>query len=153
MRCPFCGNIDSKVTDSRAMEESTVIRRRRICETCSEKFTTYERLDTIPLTVIKRNGTREAFDRDKILNGIMHSCNKRTVTVEQMEEVVNEIESACLNSMKKEIETEEIGELVMNKLKILDEVSYVRFASVYRQFKDIDSFMEELGKMLKEKKE
>jgi transcriptional repressor NrdR len=153
MKCPFCGNIDSRVADSRAMEEGTVIRRRRICETCGEKFTTYERLDTIPLTVIKRNGTRESFDRNKILNGIMRSCNKRTVSVEQMEKIVNEIESLCQNSMKQEIETKEIGECVMRKLKDLDEVSYVRFASVYRQFKDIDSFMEELGKMLKEKQE
>ncbi len=153
MKCPFCGNSDSRVADSRAMAEGTVIKRRRICEACSEKFTTYERLDTIPLTVIKRNGTREAFDRNKILNGIMRSCNKRTVSVAQMEKIVGEIESACQNSMKQEIETEEIGELVMNKLKTLDEVSYVRFASIYRQFKDIDSFMEELGKMLKEKKE
>jgi transcriptional repressor NrdR len=103
--------------------------------------------------VIKRNGTREPFDRNKILNGIMHSCNKRTVSVEQMEKIVNEIESLCQNSMKQEIETKEIGEYVMQKLKELDEVSYVRFASVYRQFKDIDSFMEELGKMLKEKQE
>ena len=153
MRCPFCSNTDSKVTDSRAMEESTVIRRRRQCEACGEKFTTYERLDTIPLTVIKRNGTREAFDRDKILNGIMHSCNKRTVTMEQMEQIVDDIEAMCHNSMKKEIETAEIGDMVMEKLKGLDEVSYVRFASVYRQFKDIDSFMEELGKMLREKRE
>ncbi|MDR2903603.1 MAG: transcriptional regulator NrdR [Clostridiales bacterium] len=153
MKCPFCGNVDSRVADSRAMEESTVIKRRRICEACGEKFTTYERLDTIPLTVIKRNGTREAFDRNKLLNGIMRSCNKRTVSVEQMEKVVSEIESVCQNSMKQEIETKEIGEFVMHKLKNLDEVAYVRFASVYRQFKDIDTFMEELGKMLKEKQE
>ncbi len=153
MKCPFCGNIDSRVTDSRSTEENTVIRRRRVCESCGEKFTTYERLDTIPLTVIKRDGTREPFDRDKVLNGIMRACNKRTVGRDQIEKIVSEIETTCINSMKNEIETHEIGELVMNKLKDLDEVSYVRFASVYKRFTDIDSFMDELGKMLKERKE
>ena len=151
MKCPFCGNIDTKVTDSRAMEENSAIRRRRLCESCSERFTTYERLDTIPLTVVKRDGTREAFDRNKLIRNIMNACHKRSVTLGQVESLVNEIENACLNTMRKEIDASYIGELAMDKLKEIDEVSYVRFASVYRQFKNIDTFMEELGKMLREK--
>lgn len=153
MKCPFCNNIDTKVIDTRTMEDNTAVRRRRLCEKCGERFTTYERVDTIPLTVIKANNTREIFDRNKLLNGIMRSCNKRPVSVEQMEKMVNDIESYFTNSMKKEIESKEIGKMVMNKLKEIDEVAYVRFASVYRQFKDIDSFIEELGNMLKEKEE
>ncbi len=151
MKCPFCGNIDTKVNDSRAMDENTVIRRRRQCESCNEKFTTYERLDTIPMTVIKRNGTREAFDRSKIVRSLMSACNKRSVTMEQIEQTATEIENTFLNSMKREIDSRDIGELVMDKLKETDEVSYVRFASVYKRFKNIDTFMDELAKMLKEK--
>lgn len=153
MKCPFCNNIDTKVIDTRTMEDNSVIRRRRMCESCGERFTTYERLDTIPLTVIKANDTREIFDRNKIFRGIMHSCNKRPVSVEQMEKIVKDIENAIHNSIKKEIESKEIGKMVMDKLKIIDEVAYVRFASVYRQFKDIDSFMDELAKMLKERED
>lgn len=153
LKCPFCNNIDTKVIDTRTMEDNTAVRRRRLCEKCGERFTTYERIDTIPLTVIKANDTREIFDRNKLLNGIMRSCNKRPVSVEQMEKIVSDIESYFTNSMKKEIESKEIGKMVMNKLKEIDEVAYVRFASVYRQFKDIDSFIEELGNMLKEKEE
>lgn len=153
LKCPFCNNIDTKVIDTRTMEDNTAVRRRRLCEKCGERFTTYERVDTIPLTVIKANDTREIFDRNKLLNGIMRSCNKRPVSVEQMEKIVSDIESYFTNSMKKEIESKEIGKMVMNKLKEIDEVAYVRFASVYRQFKDIDSFIEELGNMLKEKEE
>lgn len=152
MKCPFCGEPDTKVTDSRAVDEGAVIRRRRQCEVCGNRFTTYERLDIIPLTVIKRNGERETFDRNKILTGIMRSCNKRAVTVKQMEQIVSEIEAGFANSGKKEIHSGEIGELVMEKLKTLDEVAYVRFASVYRHFKDIDTFMDELSKLLSEKK-
>jgi len=151
MKCPFCGNADTKVIDSRAMEENTVIRRRRFCDDCGERFTTYERLDIVPLTVIKRNGAREAFNSEKILNSILRSCDKRKVTVEQMEKMVKDIEVAAMNTMRREIETQEIGEMVMERLKNLDEVAYIRFASVYRQFKDIDTFMQELAKMLKEK--
>jgi len=153
MKCPFCGNADTKVIDSRAMEENTVIRRRRFCDDCGERFTTYERLDIVPLTVIKRNGEREAFNSEKILNSILHSCDKRKVTLEQMEKMVKEIEVAAMNTMRREIETLEIGEMVMERLKNVDEVAYIRFASVYRQFKDIDTFMQELAKMLKEKRD
>lgn len=151
MKCPFCGNSDTKVSDSRAMDDNTAIRRRRLCEACGERFTTYERYDTIPMTVIKRNGTREAFDRSKIMRGLMSACNLRSVTVEQMERITKDIENSFLNSMKREIESREIGELVMDKLKEADEVSYVRFASVYKHFTSIDTFMEELALMLKQK--
>lgn len=153
MRCPYCCYIDSKVIDTRAMEDNTAIRRRRVCEKCGERFTTYERIDTIPLAVIKSNKTRETFNRDKILNGIIRSCNKRPVSMEQMDNIVKDIENIVFNSLKREIESKEIGEMVMDRLKDIDEVAYVRFASVYRKFKDIDSFMDELGKMLKERKE
>lgn len=153
MRCPYCSYIDSKVIDTRAMEDNTAIRRRRVCEKCGERFTTYERIDTIPLAVIKSNKTRETFNRDKILNGIIRSCNKRPVSMEQMDNIVKDIENIVFNSLKREIESKEIGEMVMDRLKDVDEVAYVRFASVYRKFKDIDSFMDELGKMLKERKE
>ena len=151
MKCPFCGNADTKVIDSRAMEENTVIRRRRFCDDCGERFTTFERLDIVPLTIIKRNGEREAFNSEKILNSILHSCDKRKVTLEQMEKMVKDIEVAAMNTMRREIESREIGEMVMERLKNVDEVAYVRFASVYRQFKDIDTFMQELAKMLREK--
>ena len=147
MKCPFCGYLDSKVTDSRTMDENAVIRRRRMCETCGAKFTTYERLDTISITVIKKNGSREEFSRDKIFKSISHSCDKRNISAAQIEEITASVENALLNSMRKEIGTQEIGELVMNEIKKVDEVAYVRFASVYRQFKDIDSFIEEIGRM------
>jgi transcriptional repressor NrdR len=134
------------------MEDNAAIRRRRYCEKCGERFTTYERIDTIPLAVIKSDNTRETFDRDKILKGVMMSCNKRPISVEQMEQLVSEIENTVMNSMKREIESKEIGRMVMEKLKNLDEIAYVRFASVYRKFQDLDSFMDELANLLKEKK-
>lgn len=152
MKCPFCNNDDTKVIDTRNMEDNTVIRRRRFCEECGARFTTYERVDTVQLQVVKSDNTREVFDRNKIMKGIMLSCNKRPVSVAQMERIVNEIENACANSVKKEVSSKEIGEMVMDKLRDIDEVAYVRFASVYRQFKDIDSFMDELGKLLNDKK-
>ena len=152
MRCPYCGGSDSKVIDSRAMEENSAIRRRRQCEGCGERFTTYERIDNITLIVTKRDGTREAFDRDKILNGIMLSCNKRPISLDQMQMIVTGIENAVLSSMNKEVPSHEIGDMVMEKLKDIDEVAYVRFASVYKQFKDIDTFMDELSSMLSEKR-
>ena len=151
MKCPFCSFLDSKVTDSRVMDGGSAIRRRRVCDSCGKRFTTYERLDEIQLTVVKRDGTRETFDSMKIFNSIIHACDKRKVTADQITEVVSEIENHFFNSMHKEVSTEEIGELVMDKLKQLDEVAYVRFASVYRQFKDIDSFVTELTQLLKEK--
>lgn len=152
MRCPFCNNDTIKVIDSRPSEESNSIRRRRQCENCGKRFTTYEKIETIPMIVIKRDGTREAFDRDKLLNGIVKSCNKRSVSLKQIEQIVDEIENTVLNSLEKEITSAKIGELVMEKLKEVDEVAYVRFASVYRQFKDINTFMEELKKILQEQR-
>ncbi|MBE6011213.1 MAG: transcriptional repressor NrdR [Lachnospiraceae bacterium] len=151
MKCPFCGSIDSKVVDSRAMEDGKAIRRRRQCESCGERFTTYERIDIIPVAVIKRNGERESFDRSKLLNGIIKSCNKRPISMEEMEKIADYVEGSVLNSLNKEIESNKIGEMVMDKLKEVDEVAYVRFASVYKKFKDIDTFMEELSKLLREK--
>ena len=152
MKCPFCSNSDTKVIDSRSQDENTTIRRRRFCEKCGKRFTTYERIDTIPMTVIKNNGTREMFDKNKLLNGIMKSCNKRPITVRQMQEIADDIENAVISSMDKEIASKNIGTMVMDRLKEIDEVAYVRFASVYRQFTDIDTFMDELTKMISEKK-
>ncbi|MCD8158415.1 MAG: transcriptional regulator NrdR [Clostridiales bacterium] len=151
MRCPFCGGKDSKVLDTRTMDDSTAIRRRRQCEKCGEKFTTYERVDIIPVVVIKNDNTRETFDRNKILSGIQRSCNKRPVSMEQMENMVREIENAVYNKIGKEVYSKDIGKMVMDKLKDVDEVAYVRFASVYKQFKDIDSFMAELAGLFKTK--
>ena len=151
MKCPFCNYGDTKVIDSRAQDDNATIRRRRLCEKCGKRFTTYERVDIIPMTVIKRNGTREIFDKNKLLNGIMKSCNKRNISVKQMESIVDDIETTIMNSMEKEIESQEIGNMVMDRLKDIDEVAYVRFASVYRQFKDINTFMDELEKLLHEK--
>lgn len=152
MKCPFCGYIDTKVIDSRAQDENTAIRRRRACENCGKRFTTYERIDMIPITVIKRDGTREIFDKNKLLNGILKSCNKRPVTMRQMEKLVDDIENILAGGGEREVESKSIGNMVMDRLKELDEVAYVRFASVYRQFKDIDSFMDELNRMRHEKK-
>ncbi len=151
MKCPFCGNSDTKVIDTRTMEDQSAIRRRRYCEKCQQRFTTYERIDSLPLSVIKSNNTRELFDREKLIKGIMMSCNKRPVSIEQIEQLAADIENNVLNSMRREIHSKELGEMVMEKLKDLDEVAYVRFASVYKQFKDIDSFMNELGMLLKAK--
>jgi len=151
MKCPFCNYEDTKVIDSRSQDENSTIRRRRVCESCGKRFTTYERIDTIPITVIKNDGTREIFDKNKLLGGIMKSCNKRPVTVKQMEMLVDDIENSIMVSLDKEIESKILGNMVMDRLKELDEVAYVRFASVYRQFKDINTFMAELAKLLNEK--
>lgn len=152
MKCPFCNNTDTKVVDSRAQDENSAIRRRRVCEKCGKRFTTYERIDTIPITVIKNDKTREIFDKNKLINGMMKSCNKRPVTLSQMEEIADDIENTVMNRMEKEVESKELGNMVMDRLKDIDEVAYVRFASVYRQFKDINTFIDELEKLLKEKK-
>lgn len=151
MKCPHCGFSESKVIDSRPTDDNTAIRRRRECLSCAKRFTTYEKIETIPLIVVKKNGTREAFDRNKLMNGIIKSCEKRPVSIEQIEHVVNEIESNIQKIAKKEIPSNLIGEEIMKYLKDLDEVSYVRFASVYRQFKDVNSFMDELKSMLNER--
>lgn len=151
MKCPSCGNPESKVIDSRPSSDGSSIRRRRECLECKKRFTTYENIETLPLIVIKKDHTRETFDRNKILNSIIRACDKRQVTLSQMNNAVDEIEGALQNSLQNEITSNQIGELVMEKLKGLDEVAYIRFASVYRQFKDIGAFMDELKKMLAEK--
>ncbi len=151
MKCPFCYVPESKVIDSRPSDNGMSIRRRRECTSCGRKFTTYERVEDISLIVIKKDGSRQAFDRSKIMKGIIRACEKRPVTVEQMEKAVNSIELQIHNKMKKEITSLEVGELVMESLKELDDVAYVRFASVYRQFKDINTFVDELQKLLDKK--
>lgn len=151
MNCPFCSYADSRVIDSRPTDEGCVIRRRRECNSCNKRFTTYEKIEEIPLLIIKKSGNREPFDRNKILKGIVRSCEKRPVALSDIEKIVDDIEKNLHNSMKKEIATESIGQIVMDKIKELDEVAYVRFASVYREFKDINTFMSELSKILSEK--
>jgi len=151
MRCPFCLHSDSKVLDSRQTEEGASIRRRRECTACSKRFTTYERLDEMPFLVIKKDGGREAFSRTKILNGMMRACEKRPISMETIEGIVDEIEREIRSGLDREVTSEHIGELVMDKLRELDDVAYVRFASVYRQFKDIDRFIEELQRIRKGK--
>lgn len=151
MKCPFCGNDEDKVVDSRPTDEGLSIRRRRECTKCGSRFTTYEKVETVPLMVVKKDGTRQAFDRNKILGGIVKACEKRPVSVQQIEKLVDSIEAQLYNSIKKEVSTTEIGEILMTALKDLDQVAYVRFASVYREFKDIDTFMAELSKIMKEK--
>ena len=151
MKCPFCNFADTKVIDSRAQDDNSVIRRRRVCEKCGKRFTTYERVDMVPITVIKRDGTREIFDKAKLQNGIMKSCNKRPVTAQQIQKLVDDIENTLAGSGEREVESKQLGNMVIERLKDLDEVAYVRFASVYRQFKDINSFIDELEKMLHEK--
>ena len=152
MKCPYCSLEESKVVDSRSAEDGERIRRRRECLKCGKRFTTYEIIENIPLYVVKRDKSREVFDRNKLTAGILRACEKRPVSVEQVEEMVTDIELTAQNGFEREITAEQIGELVMERLKKVDEVSYVRFASVYRQFKDINTFMEELNKLLTEKK-
>ncbi|MCC2164157.1 transcriptional regulator NrdR [Brotaphodocola catenula] len=149
MKCPFCGAADTKVIDSRPADDNSSIRRRRQCETCGKRFTTYEKLETMPLMVIKKDRSREEYDRSKIESGIVNSCHKRPVSTQQINAAIDEIENQIFNMEEKEVETSVIGELVMARLQKLDEVAYVRFASVYREFKDVNTFMEELGKLLK----
>ncbi len=151
MKCPYCGFQESKVIDSRHSEDSTSIRRRRECLSCQKRFTTYETVESLPIVVIKKDGSRQSFDRNKLLNGMVRACEKRPVSLNDLESAVTEIEQIIQNSLEREVKTSYIGELVMERLKPLDEVAYVRFASVYRQFKDINSFMAELNKLLEEK--
>ena len=148
MRCPFCGYPESKVVDSRPTDESSSIRRRRECLSCGKRFTTYETVESLPLVVVKKDGGRETFDRNKILNGLVKACEKRPVPIAVLEKAASDIEQQLLNSLSREVKTDYIGELVMEKLKDIDEVAYVRFALVYRQFKDINTFMSELSKLL-----
>ncbi len=149
VKCPFCNAADTKVIDSRPADDNSSIRRRRQCESCGKRFTTYEKLETMPLMVIKKDNSREAYDRAKIEAGVIHSCHKRPVSTQQINSMIDEIETEIFNREEKEIETSAIGELVMKKLQLLDEVAYVRFASVYREFKDVNTFMEEISKLLK----
>jgi len=151
MKCPYCGFVEDKVIDSRPTDEGSAIRRRRECSSCLNRFTTYEKVESMPLMVIKKDKTRQPFDRQKLMSGLLRACEKRPVSVDDLEKMVIDIEGQIYNSLKREITTQEIGEMVMTKLKNLDEVAYVRFASVYRQFKDINTFMDELHKLLKEK--
>jgi transcriptional repressor NrdR len=153
MKCPYCSSLESKVIDSRPTEDGHVIRRRRECIDCKQRFTTYEKVEEIPMIIVKKDGNRESYNRMKVLNGIIRACEKRPVSMEQMERLIDHIESKLHSSMEKEISSEFIGELVMTGLKDLDEVAYVRFASVYRQFKDINTFINELTKLLNEKSE
>lgn len=151
MKCPFCGYIDSKVIDSRPTDEGERIRRRRECLKCGKRFTTYEVIETVPLVVVKKDKSREAFNRNKLLNGLLRACEKRPVSIETLEKIVTEIENMLQNSLDREIPSSLIGKYAMEKLKNIDEVAYVRFASVYRQFKDINTFMDELNRIIKNK--
>ena len=151
MKCPFCGYSESKVIDSRPTDEGERIRRRRECMNCSKRFTTYEIIESVPIIVVKKDKSRESFDRNKLVNGLLRACEKRPVSIETIEKIVDEIETTLQNSLDREVTSIHIGELAMDKLKDTDEVAYVRFASVYRQFKDINTFMDELAKLLGEK--
>jgi transcriptional repressor NrdR len=153
VKCPYCGYIESKVIDSRSTEDSRAIRRRRECLGCKKRYTTYEKIEDLPILVIKKNMDREYFDRNKILNGLIKACQKRPVSRKQLENIADDIEKKINNKMITEISSTDIGELVMESLKEIDEVSYVRFASVYRQFKDINTFMEEIKSLISKKGE
>ena len=148
MRCPYCGYRESKVVDSRPADEGASIRRRRECLSCGKRFTTYETVESLPMVVVKKDGSRQSFDRRKVLGGMIRACEKRPVPLAELEKIAEEIEQDLQNSMEREISTEAIGEKVMERLRNVDQVAYVRFASVYRQFKDIDTFMTELNKLL-----
>ena len=148
MRCPFCNQDNTRVVDSRPVEDNNAIRRRRMCDACGRRFTTYEKVETIPLIVIKKDQNREQYDCRKIETGILRACHKRPISAEQIAELVNRVETEIFNREEREIQSSEIGELVMNHLKDLDQVAYVRFASIYREFKDVNTFLDELKKML-----
>ena len=151
MKCPFCGHLGDKVVDSRESKEGEVIRRRRECLECGRRFTSYERIDEIPYMVVKKDGSRERFDRQKLINGLLKACEKRPVSVASLEKVADRVESSLQDRLEKEITTEEIGAFVMNELRRLDKVAYVRFASVYMDFKDVDEFLMELNRLLQQR--
>jgi len=151
MKCPYCSYTESKVIDSRPAEEGASIRRRRECLACQRRFTTYEIMERLPLVVVKRDGSRQTFDKNKLIRSMLKACEKRSVALDELEKIANEIEQELQNALEREIPTSEVGELVMKRLKDLDEVAYVRFASVYRQFKDLNTFMEELTRLLEDK--
>jgi transcriptional repressor NrdR len=148
LKCPFCGYSESKVVDSRPTEEGGSIRRRRECLKCAKRFTTYETIESLPLLVVKKDGARQSFDRSKLLNSLLRACDKRSVTLKQLEELVTDIEQHLLNSLEREIPSSKLGDYVMERLRAIDEVAYVRFASVYRQFKDVSTFLTEVDKLL-----
>lgn len=150
MKCPFCGYFDTKVIDSRPTDDNSKIRRRRECISCEKRFTTYETIETLPVMVIKRDGSRELFDRNKLLTGLIRASEKRQINIETLDAAVDRIEQVLLNSMDREVTSVQIGELAMEELRAIDEVAYVRFASVYRSFKDINTFMQELESLLKD---
>ncbi|MFA6662687.1 MAG: transcriptional regulator NrdR [Lachnospiraceae bacterium] len=149
MKCPYCGKEDTRVIDSRPADNDTSIRRRRVCDSCAKRFTTYEKIETIPVVVVKKDNNREPYDRSKIEGGILRACHKRPVSINQIKKAVDEIETEIYSREEKEITTKEIGEMVMKKVHDLDPVAYVRFASVYREFKDVETFMDELKKVMK----
>ena len=153
MKCPYCENTESKVIDSRPVDEGNSIRRRRECLSCTRRFTTYEQIESVPLVVIKKDGKRQVYNRQKIFSGILRACEKTTVTVAQIENVVQDIEAELFNSMDSEINASYIGDLVMDRLKKLDPIAYVRFASVYREFKDVSTFMKEINDLIKSNKQ
>jgi len=148
MKCPFCVISESKVVDSRPAEEGATVRRRRECLSCRKRFTTYEIMEKLPLVVVKKDGSRQTFDKQKLINGMLRACEKRPVPFALLQDMADEVELELQNSLEREVKTTAVGEMVMNKLKAIDEVAYVRFASVYRQFRDINTFMEELNKLL-----
>ncbi len=148
MKCPYCGNPDTRVVDSRPVDDNASIRRRRVCDDCGKRFTSYERVETVPLVVIKKDKTREIFDRSKIESGVIRACHKRPVTAQQIRELVDSVESEVVSRGEREIPSTMLGEMVMSRIKNLDPVAYVRFASVYREFKDVETFMDELKKFL-----
>lgn len=148
MKCPFCGNADTRVIDSRPAEDNNSIRRRRVCDECGKRFTTYEKVETIPLIIIKKDKNRQTYDRAKLEGGVLRACHKRPITAAQISKIVDDVETEIFSMEEREIESRVIGELVMNKLKDVDAVAYVRFASVYREFKDVNTFMDELKTVL-----
>jgi transcriptional repressor NrdR len=151
MRCPFCGDFESKVVDSRRSEEGDSIRRRRECIACQRRFTTYETVESLPIIVVKRDGARQSFDRNKILNSMVRACDKRKVDLVDLEKIATQIEQSIQNSLEREVSTDRLGELVMEQLKPLDEVAYIRFASVYRSFQDVNGFINEINQFLEKK--
>ena len=153
MRCFYCGNLESKVVDSRSTEDGTAIRRRRECLNCGKRFTTYEKIESVPIVVIKKDGSRQTYDREKLQRGIMNSCASRPVSMDTVDGILDKIESTVHNSLEREVSSQKIGQMVMDELRQVDEVAYVRFASVYKQFKDIDTFKAELEKMMGKKDE
>ena len=151
MKCPYCAYVDSKVIDSRPTDDGVSIRRRRECLSCKKRFTTYETVERLPIVVIKHDGTRQAFDKNKLINGMLRACEKRKVSMDDIEKIANDIEQEIRSKLENEIPSDRVGEMVMDRLKDVDEVAYVRFASVYRSFKDIDTFMNEISKILSSK--